>query len=115
MSLPIAQGASGFASQHYAGSADISLVTEAGESGNETASLSAKQSRCASFIEALANIVAGVGVAISAQVIIFPWFGLYISFVDTSLIALIFTGISLIRSYCLRRCFEWLRISGIMP
>lgn len=71
-----------------------------------------KQTRSGSLIESIANVIAGIGVAILAQIIVFPWFGIRISLLDTSLIAVIFTGISIIRSYTLRRVFEWLRVSG---
>jgi hypothetical protein len=59
--------------------------------------------------------VIGVGVAIIGQIIVFPCFGIIISLLDTGLIALIFTGISIVRSYALRRLFEYLRVTGIMP
>jgi hypothetical protein len=71
-----------------------------------------KQTRSTSLIESIANVIAGIAVAIVAQILIFPLFGIFISLTDTSLIAVIFTGISLIRSYTLRRVFEWLRVSG---
>ena len=66
MTLPIA------ATSHYAGSADITTVNEAGESGNETASPRASQRRRTSFIEAIANVLIGIGIACLAQIIFFP-------------------------------------------
>jgi hypothetical protein len=74
-----------------------------------------KQRRGTSLIESILNCVIGVGVAIAGQLIVFPWFGIHISFGDTSLIALLFTFISIARSYILRRLFEYLRVTGIMP
>jgi hypothetical protein len=71
-----------------------------------------KQSRTTSLIESLCNVIAGIGVAIVAQIVVFPLFGIFISLAETSLIAIIFTGVSIVRSYALRRCFEWLRVTG---
>jgi hypothetical protein len=74
-----------------------------------------KQRRGTSLIESIVNCLLGVGIAILGQIIVFPWFGIRISLLDTSLIAGIFTGISIARSYALRRLFEWLRVSKILP
>lgn len=67
------------------------------------------QSRRMSFIESLVNVAVGYGVAVASQVIVFPWFGIAITFADTLEIGLIFTGVSIVRSYALRRWFEWMR------
>ena len=64
------------------------------------------QTRWGSFIEATANIVIGFIIAIAAQVIIFPMFGIYASAQDHILIGLCFTAVSLARSYLLRRFFN---------
>jgi hypothetical protein len=73
-----------------------------------------RQRRTTSLVEAVANVLIGVGVACVAQIIIFPWFGIYISLFDTGAIALIMTGISIPRSYLVRRGFEHLRVRGIL-
>lgn len=70
------------------------------------------QSRHMSLLEAVVNTLAGIGVAIVAQILIFPLFGIHIDFTDTSLIAIIFTGISLVRSYLLRRVFNYVSVRG---
>jgi hypothetical protein len=74
-----------------------------------------KQRRGTSLIESLLNCLIGVGVAIAGQIIVFPLFSIHISLFDTGLIALIFTGVSVLRSYLVRRLFEYLRVTGIMP
>jgi hypothetical protein len=74
-----------------------------------------KQRRGTSLIESILNCVIGVGIATIGQIIIFPWFGIHVSLLDTGLIALIFTGVSVLRSYLVRRLFEYLRVTGIMP
>ncbi len=64
------------------------------------------QSRLMSLIEALANVVVGFWLAVIAQLLVFPLFGLSVSFGQNLAIATLFTGISLMRGYALRRLFE---------
>ena len=64
------------------------------------------QSRCMSFVEAVSNIVVGYGLAVLTQVIVFPLFGLHVSLVENLLIGCLFTAVSLVRSYALRRIFN---------
>jgi len=66
------------------------------------------QSRLGSMIEAVANVAVGYGVAVATQVVVFPWFGLHASMSDNLLIGAIFTVVSLVRSYTLRRLFNLL-------
>lgn len=66
------------------------------------------QSRLGSMIEAVANVAVGYGVAVGAQVIVFPWFGIHASLADNMLIGGVFTVVSLARSYILRRVFNLL-------
>ncbi len=68
-----------------------------------------KQSRTMSLVEAIANVAVGFGVAVLAQIVVFPIFGLHMPFTDNLLIGAIFTGLSIGRSYALRRLFEALR------
>lgn len=70
------------------------------------------QSRRMSFVEALVNVLIGYGIAVLSQVVVFPWFGIDVSFTSTLGIGLIFTVVSIVRSYLLRRLFEWVRING---
>ena len=64
------------------------------------------QSRRASLLESAANIAIGYGVAVAAQVMIFPLFGIYVPLGDNLIIGALFTVVSLVRSYCLRRFFN---------
>ncbi len=66
------------------------------------------QSRLMSLIEALANVVVGFWLAVIAQMLVLPLFGLSVSFGQNLAIATLFTGVSLIRGYVLRRLFETL-------
>lgn len=67
------------------------------------------QSRRLSLIEAATNVAVGYGVAVLAQIAIFPLFGIHASLSDNLLIGLLFTVVSLARSYCLRRIFNRIR------
>lgn len=66
------------------------------------------QMRLMSLIEPVADIVVGYGVAVITQLLVFPLFGLAASLSDNLVIGLIFTCVSLARSYALRRAFETL-------
>ena len=68
-----------------------------------------KQSRLMSAIEAVTNVLVGYGVAVATQIAIFPWFGLSATLSQNMAMGLIFTVVSLIRSYLLRRAFERVR------
>ena len=71
-----------------------------------------KQSRRMSLVESLANVAVGYGVAVLAQMAVFPLFGMTVSIGDNLLIGLAFTAVSIARSYCLRRVFEIIRIAA---
>ncbi|MFA8387590.1 MAG: hypothetical protein ACEPO2_18385 [Pelagibaca sp.] len=64
------------------------------------------QSRRLSLLEAVTNVVVGYALAVLTQIIVFPRFGLTVSLQDNLAIGAAFVGISLIRSYALRRVFE---------
>lgn len=67
------------------------------------------QSRRMSAVESVANVLVGYGVAVTAQVLVFPLFGLHASLGDNLAIGAVFTVVSLARSYTLRRVFNWVR------
>ena len=64
------------------------------------------QSRRHSVIEAAANVAIGYGINFVANLAVLPLFGLAVSARDAAGIGLVFTGISLARSYVLRRAFN---------
>lgn len=66
------------------------------------------QSRIQSLAESCLNIAVGYSVAVGSQYIIFPIFSIEVAHTDHLLIGAFFTVVSLIRSYCLRRFFNWL-------
>ena len=70
------------------------------------------QSRLLSAAEATANVAVGYGIAVITQVMVFPLFGLNASLVENLILGSIFTIVSLIRSYTLRRMFNALRLNA---
>lgn len=64
------------------------------------------QSRRMSAIESVVNVVVGLLVAYSTQVLVFPLFGLHATVGEHIAISAIFTAVSLVRSYALRRVFN---------
>lgn len=64
------------------------------------------QSRRMSLFEAVTNVAVGYALAVGTQIVVFSWFGLYPSLGENLAIGALFTGISLLRSYALRRLFE---------
>ncbi len=66
------------------------------------------QSRAMSLVESIANVVVGFVVAVMAQMIVFPLFGIEASFAQNLAVGIAFTAVSLARSYVLRRFFEGL-------
>lgn len=68
------------------------------------------QSKRMSLTETLLNVAIGYGIACSAQAVVFPWFGIHVPLHTNLSIGAIFTVISIVRSYALRRFFNWLHI-----
>lgn len=64
------------------------------------------QSKTQSLVEVVINVVVGYVIATFTQIIIFPMFGIYVGLGDQMLISLIFTIISIIRGYVIRRWFN---------
>ena len=68
--------------------------------------------RTGSLAEAAANIAVGFGINFTANLIVLPWFGFNVTAGDAFGIGLVFTVISLARSYVLRRWFNGLRFGN---
>lgn len=64
-----------------------------------------------SLVESFANVGVGFGVATLANLLVLPLFGYKVTLADSAGIGLIMTVISIIRSYVLRRAFEWIRVT----
>jgi hypothetical protein len=70
------------------------------------------QTKLGSFVEAWANIAVGFTINYCANLLIFPLFGMHISPGANFLMGLIYTGISLVRSYIIRRWFNGLKFGS---
>ena len=70
------------------------------------------QTRLGSFVEAWANILVGFGVNFAANLIVLPWFGFNVTAGDAFGIGLVFTAISLVRSYVIRRWFNGMKFGN---
>lgn len=64
------------------------------------------QSRKHSWYEAWSNIALGFTINYIANLAILPLFGFHISLVNNFYMGLLYTGISLVRQYVLRRWFN---------
>lgn len=64
------------------------------------------QPRYLSLLEAVTSTVIGFWVAVGTQVLVFPLFDLQVTIVDNLGIAAIFTGVSIVRGYLVRRWFN---------
>lgn len=62
-----------------------------------------------SAVEAVANVAIGYVVAVAANAVVLPMFGLHPTALDSFAIGALFTAISLARSYVLRRLFNRIR------
>jgi hypothetical protein len=65
------------------------------------------QSPLGSFLEGVANVTAGYALALLVQAIAYPQFGIATTFSQDATIAAMFTLVSLMRSFLLRRTFEY--------
>ena len=78
-----------------------------------------KQSRLMSLIESITNVIVGYGVAVVTQILIFPIFGLHTTLAQNLKMGLLFTGVSLLRSFLLRRLFNrlvaWRGVGDSLP
>lgn len=59
-----------------------------------------------SLLESVVSTVIGFVINVTAQHLVFPLFGIYIGWSENLTIAVIFTVISIIRGYFIRRAFN---------
>jgi len=71
------------------------------------------QSRFMSLIESVTNLIVGYALAVATQIVVFPWFGLNPTVGQNLTIGALFSALSLLRSYALRRLFENWRCAAI--
>ncbi len=71
------------------------------------------QSRRMSLVEAFANVAAGYWIAVLVQILLFPLFDLKVDLGANLVMGGVFTGVSIARSYVLRRLFERMRLHTV--
>lgn len=64
------------------------------------------QSKKLSLLESCVNVAVGYLVSLAGQILIFPLFGISVKVSENLLIGLLFTILSIVRSYTLRRIFN---------
>lgn len=62
-----------------------------------------------SVVESVVNVGVGYWVAVATQLLVFPLFGMAVDLTSNLLIGVIFTIVSLARSYLVRRLFNRVR------
>ena len=70
------------------------------------------QTKAGSLAEAGTNIAIGYGVALISQLIVFPLHGIHVPLNTNISIGLWFTAISLVRSYLIRRYYNYRQQRG---
>ena len=68
------------------------------------------QTRKGSLLESVVNVAIGYGVALLSQIVVFPIVGVQASLKQNVTTGLFFTGISVLRSYTVRRLFNRLKL-----
>ena len=64
------------------------------------------QSKRLSLIESVVNVVSSFVIGVITQIIVYPFYGMYISIMANISLTLIFSLTSFVRSYIVRRIFN---------
>ena len=72
------------------------------------------QLRRHSLLEAGIGTLVGLAVAIAANWVVLPLFGFPATLSQSFWIAVIFTAVSVVRSYWVRRLFNWMHVKGVL-
>lgn len=64
------------------------------------------QTKLESLAETLINVAIGWVIGLATQFLIFPVFGIHVTFSDQLWLSVVFTVVSIIRSYAVRRWFN---------
>ena len=72
------------------------------------------QSRRASAIETCLSTAIGYVVAVSAQMVLFPWVGIHVSAGTDLKLGVAFTAVSIVRDFVVRRLFNHLHVKGLL-
>ena len=72
------------------------------------------QSRRHSLLESIIKAVVGALMGLLTQLVVFLWYGIKIEFWQNITMVLIFTFVSVVYSYVVRRVFNWLHYRNIL-
>jgi uncharacterized protein YqhQ len=72
------------------------------------------QSKKHSAMETGLSTAIGLVVAFVTQIIVFSWFGIKATFWDNVGLTVVFTAVSLVRGYGVRRLFNWMHTKDIL-
>lgn len=67
-----------------------------------------------SLLETVMSTAIGYVVAVLPQLVIYPWFGVHIDIHANMAMAGVFTVVSVIRGYWVRRLFNYLHVKGVL-
>ena len=70
------------------------------------------QTRGQSAVETVVGTAVGLLVSVAANMLVLPIFGFHPRLDEAGLIGLVFTAVSVARSYLMRRLFNWLEVRG---
>jgi hypothetical protein len=73
-----------------------------------------KQTHVASFVEITLSTAVGFVISLVTQILVFPLFGLQVSMGTNLSLTMVFTVISVIRGFVMRRVFEHMRVKGVL-
>jgi len=65
-----------------------------------------KQTKKQSLIEAVSNVFIGMIISLIVQIIVYPLLNIEVKFIQNIYLTLIFTAVSIARSYFVRRFFN---------
>jgi len=65
-----------------------------------------KQTKKQSLIEAVSNVFIGMIISLIVQIIVYPLLNIEVKFIQNIYLTLIFTAVSIARSYLIRRFFN---------
>lgn len=66
------------------------------------------QSRKMSAVETVVSTLIGLGVAYATQMLVFPLFGIHVPHTTHAAMVAIFTLVSIVRGFAVRRLFNWI-------
>jgi len=72
------------------------------------------QSRKHSLLESTIKAITGAVMGLLTQLVVFPWYGIQVQFHQNIQLVLIFTFVSVVYSYVVRRVFNWLHYRDIL-